>query len=944
MISITLLKPTWKEARTAKLFSLENGKPVLKEPYKLGENFHYKSIEVNGLAGWHDLLAKCADIPVIRIPGTPLPDIGKEVRRKKCNFSDAGTNLLLIDADDWPVPDGFSLKTPQGIYDTVKELLVNQVGLTMLKDVACCVLLSSSFWNWKRLRAHVYFELSEKINLSVLYDWGRAYNESSPKCKIDPTLFLQVQPDFISRRECQGFIDPLPDSLRLTLHCDNLAPTINKAVLEGHMQSVISMSSAYAQAISTTGVVKNSDKLNTTWEETLKLCGTAQHGINEPAYRACAQLVQVVGNNVVQQNINYYVEKIFTLVWSSINAHGVRGDKKDREYYDKARFRNYLNTALQKQFGEGADQRVNDVAKALKAVIGGANPSILFDRDMIEAYRTIRSKDPGKWSSIRNIIKTKLRGKVTVADIDKALSSFNKTDIGSMMDQVFAQFTWIEGAIDQGMYCRKNNGKGYSLIGLDSGVRNDLYSKAIELFSDAVPPQFENSMMKVLVAKSREEGTTLFNKVVVENRCYTSLENGKNVTYFNMGIVNKEMTTCVVTEDDVRCIPSMQSPVVWLTDKTIRPAEIDYRPNLSKEEKDFSISSFIKNMRRFVTVEDSESLIDVIAWQLQALVNTGTAHLLEFTGASGDGKTVSALLTKELVDPTSSDIREGQDLHNGFYKKEDLAKILRSRHITIVDNLSNLSPSMQDLLCSIATGWKFDLRVMYTQEFIGLVIKKPLILTCLAPIITNQDLRSRSISVAVSKKKKEKIGDIYALWEQEKGGMRMGLMLLASKVIKYINTKRLIRADLNDRDMWGVAARVVIMQHLGYLKGDEKVILAQIKKRKQQRDVNEAMLSSTTSQIMAWVIADTDTFFGQDFQMTPGELFLTFQKFANENAGKQFNLGGTVVEISLRKMPTSVRTFGIRLSSIKNDITAVTGWELDRVRPGGCSMWRFSKP
>jgi len=64
------------------------------------------------------------------------------------------------------------------------------------------------------------------------------------------------------------------------------------------------------------------------------------------------------------------------------------------------------------------------------------------------------------------------------------LTSFDKTDVAGMIDNIFSKFKWYEGKIDQGLYCRRDTGKGYTLIGVDMGVENDLYTKGIELYPE----------------------------------------------------------------------------------------------------------------------------------------------------------------------------------------------------------------------------------------------------------------------------------------------------------------------------------------------------------------------------------------------------------------------------------------------------------------------------
>lgn len=952
-MKITLLKPTWSEARTAKSFRLENGKPKLTNTFNLGKTFFWGTTEVNGLKQYYDLLLRCQNNKVFRLAGEPVPNLPKKVRRLKDNFSDSGTQLLLLDADEWKLPSGYDLKTPENIHAAIKHMLCDKMGMDFLRNASCIVLFSSQAWSYYTLRAHIYFYLSEAVSLEFLHEWGKAFNSLDFDYKIDYSLFRQVQPDYISKRICEGFRDPLHDSLRLTLHCDSLSPTIDSAALTEHFKRDIKIAGAYSEAVSvptvsksTTNVVKTNDKgLGETWEQTLKLCGSAQHGINDPAYRACAQLVQQIGNKTVEANLNYYVEKIFSVVWESVNVHGVRGNKKDRDYYDKARFRNYITTALQKNFGEDTDSTSNEIARAIKLVIGGSSPAILFDNDLLEKYRVIRSKDPGKWALIRNVIKNKLKGKVAISDIDKALSSASKADISHQIQQVIKSFEWVEGTIDQGLYCKTKRPDGYSLIGIDAGVDSDLYAKALELFDDAVPHNFEKNVMKVIAARSRDSQSTPFSKAIVENRCHTVLENGKNTLYFNMGEdAIGDMTTCVVTEDSVNIVPSKDVPIIWSTNKSIMPCEVE-EPTTTKapDVAKFYIKKYLQKFRKFITVEDAEAVIDVIAWQVASVINTGTAPLLEIAGASGDGKSTSALFIKELIDPTSSHIRDGQDLHNGFYKKEDLAKVLRARHVTIFDNLSNLHPSIQDLLCSVATGWRYDLRIIYTQQFLSLVIKKPVILTCLAPVITNQDLRSRSMSVSVSRKRKMLSDDVYRLWEEDKKEMRTGFFFVVSHTIKYVNALRAQNSDLNDRDLWATAARTIIMKLINYKQGDEKMIKSAILRRKIDRDIHEAMTSTGSSQIMAWIMGDVDTFNGTMVRVSAAELFMRFKQFLNEHAGEKISVHGIPVEVGLRSIPKSVRGFGIMLSKTRNDIHSITGWEMDTVRSGGVRQRVFIK-
>lgn len=945
-ISATILQPTWDKATTAKVYQLDsNKKPETIGTYNLGKQFKFKVFEVEGLLGLRDLIAKCANSKAIRIAGTPAPQLHGVVSRKKENFLDAGTQILLLDADDWPVPKGKDLLTVEHIGDTVRQI-VSEMGLTFLDGVQFCVLLSSSQWNPAKLRAHIYYLIDKPIKLEALHQWGFNYNSFNPKYKIDYSLFRQVQPDFVSKRICQGFRDPLPDTLRLTVHCDALTEYVSRADLMEHIEATANKVAAYQPVgTSTTSVVT---PILNSWENTLTLCGTAQHGINDPAFRACAQMVQELGNSVVEKNLQYYTNKVFLAVWDSIEKHGVRGDKKDRTYYDRQRFKGYITTALQKNFGEATDSRTKNVVSALQSVKNGGSISLLFDKDIVDDCRFLKANNPGKWAGIRATVKKELKGKLTISELDNVIKdSTAGKDTAQMIEEIIQSFEWIEGSLDKGMYCKVKKGTNYSVVGIDEGVDSEIYCKALELFSDNIPMNFEKNVLKVLVARSRSPIDNPFKETPVENRAYTNLLDGKNTCYYNLGVsAIGDQRTAVITETGVDVIPSSLAPITWHAPKQSQSAEIDsletWIGELGEDEAvERLITKYLLGMKDYTSIGDIDSYIDLVAWQTTSVVNTGTSTILELTGASGDGKSSTALFSKELVDPTSSSLRDAPDLHNGLYQKQELAKVLRSRHITIIDNMSNLTPAEQDLLCSVATGWKYDLRILYTQTYLNLVIKRPIILTALGPVITNQDLRSRSVSIPVSRKAKVQKGDIYANWDRDKPTLLLGFLLFLSQVIARVNKKRADGENLNSRDLWGEAARHVAMQKLGIgqteIEREEKIISG-----KARRDIEEALMNSRGSMILAW-ITESSLFKGQTVvEMATPNLYSDLSKFINENAGTTIKVLGNDVDIIPKFAPNTARGFGMTLSKILNDIPLVTGWEVAPYRTSTERGYRFT--
>jgi energy-coupling factor transporter ATP-binding protein EcfA2 len=950
-IKATFLRPTWASATTTKSYRLDDQrKPELTNTYKLGKEFKFAQASFKDIEGFASLLKQCADSKIIRIAGTPTP-LAKAsttgvVRRKKEYFADEGTQILIFDADSWEVGDGFSLSTPKAIKACVQDILIRRMGFDFLEGAQFAVLMSSSYWNNRVLRAHIYFLLDAPIKLEVLHEWGFTYNSFNPEYKLDYSLFRQVQPDFVSRRICQGFKDPLSESLRLSTHCDSLSPYVSLVGLMGHINKTVAQAQAYAPAL-TTGVVGSQVPLSSTWEKTLAMCG-AKHGINEMAYRACAQLVQEIGNDAVTKNLQYYTDKVFVGVWDAIAKEGIRGDKKDRDYYDRTRFKGYITTALKKDFGQETDSKTRNIATTIKKVINGGSISLLFDKDVLEDCRHLQTNMPGKWAMVRAAVKKELKGKVTISDIEKAMSGgkVTKQDISRMIGDILSEYEWIEGKIDNGLYCKKKVGEGYSLIGLDEGLDNTIYAKALDMF-DTMPINFERSVMKVISALSVDRVNTPFAPAIVENRCHTRMEHGKNVTYINLGTsIHGDMTTCVVDENGIEVKPSSLIPITWSTSKNILPSEVlnveDFRPIYGDDTEKELINMYFDGMREFTSAEDGEAFVDLVAWHIVALVNTGTATLLELTGESGSGKSHTALFMKELIDPTSKSVRDAPDLHNGLYKKEDLAKVLRSRHITVIDNISNLTPNQQDLLCSIATGWTYDLRIYYTQMFLNLVIKKPLIMTSLIPVITNQDLRSRSISVSIDGRSKTMGGDIYELWERDKPLLLTGLLCLCSKVIKYVNDKRDSGGNLNDRDLWGTAARVVTLQLLGICK-DNASAEKHVGIRKQVHNIMEALMNSRTSILVVWLLHSPDFIGVNTVEESTSELYDMFSIFVQNNAGSVFKVHGESIRVAPKYIPNTVRAFAGLLGRCTKDLSDCTGWKIEKTRGVGSNMSRSGR-
>ena len=124
--------------------------------------------------------------------------------------------------------------------------------------------------------------------------------------------------------------------------------------------------------------------------------------------------------------------------------------------------------------------------------------------------------------------------------------------------------------------------------------------------------------------------------------------------------------------------------------------------------------------------------------------------ILNMFGGKGSGKSTGALCVRNIVDPNSADF----DTIDAK-KIDDTRVALSSSHLSVIDNISNISQDLSDLLCVMSTGGAHRKRVLYSDGDVHVSqIIKPVILTSVSQEIRREDLLSRSILVEVQKLEK----------------------------------------------------------------------------------------------------------------------------------------------------------------------------------------------
>lgn len=137
-----------------------------------------------------------------------------------------------------------------------------------------------------------------------------------------------------------------------------------------------------------------------------------------------------------------------------------------------------------------------------------------------------------------------------------------------------------------------------------------------------------------------------------------------------------------------------------------------------------------------------ESQLLVISYLIESLRPDTPYPVLEIIGEQGSAKSTTQAALREIIDPNSCNLRTIQKTI------DDLFVSANANHIISYENVSVLSPTIQDGLCTIATGGGHAKRMLYKDtEEIVLHSKRPVILNGISPVITASDLIDRAITI-----------------------------------------------------------------------------------------------------------------------------------------------------------------------------------------------------
>lgn len=201
-------------------------------------------------------------------------------------------------------------------------------------------------------------------------------------------------------------------------------------------------------------------------------------------------------------------------------------------------------------------------------------------------------------------------------------------------------------------------------------------------------------------------------------------------------------------------------------------------------------SAGIDALWQLVNVPEGARLL-VLAWLLECLRPNGVFPVLELLGEAGSAKSTTQGILRMLIDPNGSNLR------NPPKTVEDVFVSAGVNWIVSFENVSHLTPAMQDAMCVLATGGGYAKRKLYSDGEESVInAKRPLVLNSISACVMAHDLIDRSICVELPRvQTRREDGDIQREFEAAYPTLLASLFYLMAQTLKQLPTARLPESE-----------------------------------------------------------------------------------------------------------------------------------------------------
>ena len=179
----------------------------------------------------------------------------------------------------------------------------------------------------------------------------------------------------------------------------------------------------------------------------------------------------------------------------------------------------------------------------------------------------------------------------------------------------------------------------------------------------------------------------------------------------------------------------------------------------------------------FVNIPESDRLL-VLAWMLESFRANTPKPILALNGTQGSAKSSTQDKIRQLIDNNSVNLRSAPKT------VEDVFVSAGCGWLVSYENLSHLTPAIQDAFCTLATGGGFAARKLYTNNEENVIdVKRPIICNSIPSVLTAQDVTDRAITLELPRIAYREESEINAAWDKAKPSIFGGLLDLFVKTL-----------------------------------------------------------------------------------------------------------------------------------------------------------------
>jgi len=219
-------------------------------------------------------------------------------------------------------------------------------------------------------------------------------------------------------------------------------------------------------------------------------------------------------------------------------------------------------------------------------------------------------------------------------------------------------------------------------------------------------------------------------------------------------------------------------PVKFLRGESMQPLPEPLRGG--SIEALWAIANIPEAMRQFV-----------VAWLIDAMRPETPYPGIELVGEQGSGKSTAAEAIRRAIDPNSCNLRGAPRT------VEDIFVAAGQSHVLAYENISHLTPGMQDAMCVLSTGGGYAKRALYTNDEEHIInVRRPWLVNGIAVCVTQQDLVDRIVSIECPViQAREASSRQWSQFEKALPSILGGVLDLAAKALLELPNVRIKPAD-----------------------------------------------------------------------------------------------------------------------------------------------------